>query len=56
MGEVVSNAVINKKSINGVKVNGINGELNDVKFAELTLGAKDINLSETYVSVEYPLV
>ena len=52
--EVVSNAVIN--SINGVKVNGINGELNDVKFAELTLGAKDINLSETYVSVEYPLV
>ena len=52
--EVVSNAVIN--SINGVKVNGINGELNDVKVAELTLGAKDINLSETYVSVEYPLV
>ena len=52
--EVVSNALIN--SINGVKVNGINGELNDVKVAELTLGAKDINLSETYVSVEYPLV
>ena len=52
--EVVSNALIN--SINGVKVNGINGELNDVKVAELTLGAKDIKLSETYVSVEYPLV
>ena len=52
--EVVSNAVIN--SINGVKVNGINGELNDIKVAELSLGAKDINLSETYVSVEYPLV
>ena len=34
----VSNAVIN--SINGVKVNGINGELNDVKFAELTLVLK----------------